>query len=270
MYDYGNGDLGNQGVHEMDIARWFLGQAAVSPRVISIGGRLGYDDDGETPNTQLVYHVYEGPPLVFEVRGLPKSKELQASGQLWGENMDTLDGFSRGRGVGVLVVCEGGRLAVIEGGESLVAVDREGQTIRRFDQVHPQFGRGWGKGDNFHFRNWLEAIRTRNPAGLTAESLAGHVSAALCHLGMISHRLGQPLPARHIREQVQSHPILAERFGSFCDHLSRNGIDLEQTHATLGPWLAMDPIQEWFINNPTANALVSRPYREPFVVPAIE
>jgi predicted dehydrogenase len=108
MYDYGNGDLGNQGVHEMDIARWFLGQAAVSPRVISIGGRLGYDDDGETPNTQLVYHAYEGPPLVFEVRGLPTSKEFQASGRLWGENMDTLEGFSRGRGVGVFVVCEGG------------------------------------------------------------------------------------------------------------------------------------------------------------------
>ena len=81
MYDYGNGDLGNQGVHEMDIARWFLGQAAVSPRVISIGGRLGYDDDGQTPNTQLVYHAYQGPPLVFEVRGLPKSKEFQAAGQ---------------------------------------------------------------------------------------------------------------------------------------------------------------------------------------------
>ena len=57
----------------MDIARWFLGQAAVSPRVISIGGRLGYDDDGATPNTQLIYHAYEGPPLVFEVRGLPTS-----------------------------------------------------------------------------------------------------------------------------------------------------------------------------------------------------
>ena len=69
----------------MDIARWFLGYEALSPRVMSIGGRLGYDDDGQTPNTQLVYHAYDGPPLVFEVRGLPKSKEYQASASLWGE-----------------------------------------------------------------------------------------------------------------------------------------------------------------------------------------
>jgi len=269
MYDYGNGDLGNQGVHEMDIARWFLGQAAVSPRVISIGGRLGYDDDGETPNTQLVYHAYADAPLVFEVRGLPKSKEFQAAG-LWGQNMDTLDGFSTGRGVGVIVVCEGGTLAVVEGGESLVAVDREGKTIHRFDQVHPQFGRGWSKGDNFHFRNWLEAIRSRDAARLHAEALEGHLSAGLCHTGMISHRLGRRLPADRIRDQVQVPPLLAERFASFCDHLSRNGIDLEQTHATLGPWLDMDPVQERFLDNAAANALLTRSYREPFVVPQID
>ncbi len=268
VYDYGNGDLGNQGVHEMDIARWFLGQATLSPRVISIGGRLGYDDDGETPNTQLVYHAYDGPPLVFEVRGLPKSKEFQAA-ELWGENMDTLEGFSRGRGVGVLVVCEGGQFAVVEGGESLVAIDHQGRTIRRFEQVHPQFGRGWGKGDNLHFRNWLQAIRTRDPACLTAGVHEGHVSAALCHMGMISHRLGQPSPASHIGEQVQRHPLLAERFGAFCDHLSRNGIDLERTHTMLGPWLDMDPTQERFMDHPVANELVGRRYREPFVVPAI-
>ena len=57
---------------------------------------------------------------------------------------------------------------------------------------------------------------------------------------------------------------------SFCDHLSRNGVDLEQTHATLGPWLAMDPVQERFLDNPTANVLITRVYREPFVVPQID
>ncbi len=89
-------------------------------------------------------------------------------------------------------------------------------------------------------------------------------------MGMISHRLGQPLPASRIREQVQGHPLLAERFASFCDHLSCNGIDPEQTHATLGPWLAMDPVQERFLDNPAANALITRSYREPFVVPQID
>jgi predicted dehydrogenase len=270
MYDYGNGDLGNQGIHEMDIARWFLGYQALSSRVLSIGGRLGYDDDGQTPNTQLVYHAYDGPPLVFEVRGLPRSKEYQADLRQWNDNMDTLDGFSQKRGVGVLVVCEGGRLAVVEGGESLVAVDKDGKTIRRFDSAHPQYGRGWSKGDHYHFRNWLEAIRTRQPAQLTAESLEGHLSSALCHIGMISHRLGRKMPASQIRKQVTGQAVLSERFEAFCDHLTRNGLDLEKTHATLGPWLALDTEQERFRDNPAANAMLSRDYRKPYVVPTIE
>src|SRR5438034_345019 len=53
FWSYGNGDLGNQGIHQMDIARWFLGEAELSPRVWSVGGRLGYEDDGQTPNTQI-------------------------------------------------------------------------------------------------------------------------------------------------------------------------------------------------------------------------
>ena len=70
-----NGDLGNQGIHQMDIARWFLGHDHLSPRVFSVGGRLGYVDDGETPNTQIVYHDFGkgNAPLIFEVRGLTES-----------------------------------------------------------------------------------------------------------------------------------------------------------------------------------------------------
>ncbi|MEM7013254.1 MAG: Gfo/Idh/MocA family oxidoreductase, partial [Verrucomicrobiota bacterium] len=55
FYAYGNGDMGNQGIHQMDVARWFIGEDKLSPMVASMGGRLGYDDDGETPNTQIVY-----------------------------------------------------------------------------------------------------------------------------------------------------------------------------------------------------------------------
>src|SRR6187401_2205023 len=71
VWDTGNGDLGNQGIHQMDIARWFLGEDALSPSVFALGGRLGYVDDGETPNTMFLVHGYEKAPLIFEVRGLP-------------------------------------------------------------------------------------------------------------------------------------------------------------------------------------------------------
>src|SRR5438876_9852138 len=56
VWPTGNGDLGNQGIHQMDIARWFLSEPELSPRVFSIGGRLGYVDDGQTPNTQIIVH----------------------------------------------------------------------------------------------------------------------------------------------------------------------------------------------------------------------
>jgi len=61
---------------------------------MSIGGRFGYDDDGQTPNTQVVYHDYDGPPLVFEVRGLPKSKDLQRDSRAWSSGMDSPPGFT--------------------------------------------------------------------------------------------------------------------------------------------------------------------------------
>src|ERR1044071_3863242 len=77
VWPTGNGDLGNQGIHQMDIARWVLGEDALSPRVLSVGGRVGYVDDGTTPNTLIVYHEYKNAPLIFEVRGLPASTDAK-------------------------------------------------------------------------------------------------------------------------------------------------------------------------------------------------
>ncbi len=68
----GNGDIGNQGVHEMDVCRWMLGEEKLPPRVFSIGGRFGYVDDAETPNTQVAVLDYPSAPILFEVRGLPR------------------------------------------------------------------------------------------------------------------------------------------------------------------------------------------------------
>ena len=71
IWDYGNGDLGNQGVHEMDKARWGLKKNELPKSVVSVGGRFGYVDDGETANTQLCVFDYGDAELIFEVRGLP-------------------------------------------------------------------------------------------------------------------------------------------------------------------------------------------------------
>ena len=81
FWDTGNGDIGNQGIHEMDIARWGLGRE-LPKGAVSTGGKYVYDDDQETPNTQIATFDYGDAELVFEVRGLNTGGEpgIQASG----------------------------------------------------------------------------------------------------------------------------------------------------------------------------------------------
>jgi predicted dehydrogenase len=74
FWDTGNGDLGNQGVHQVDIARWGLNKNEHPISTVSIGGRLGYEDDGETPNTQITVQDYGDVQMIFEVRGLDTDK----------------------------------------------------------------------------------------------------------------------------------------------------------------------------------------------------
>src|SRR6185503_5198894 len=188
IYDTGNGDMGNQGIHQMDIARWFLGVDELSPRVMSIGGRLGYDDDGETPNTQIVIHDYEKAPLFFETRGLPKGKEFQDP-QLWGKNMDSPDWFPGGQGISVMVDCEGGR--VYDGKGAVAAYDRDGKKIKDFSS----------EGREGHMENFISAIRSRKPETLNAHCKETHLSSALCHTGLISHQLGKRSRTEEVLEQ---------------------------------------------------------------------
>ena len=74
FWDFGNGEIGNQGVHQMDIARWAMPDGAVPTSVISLGGRFGYKDQGQTPNTQLTVIDFGGPKIIFEDRGLVNGK----------------------------------------------------------------------------------------------------------------------------------------------------------------------------------------------------
>lgn len=242
VWSTGNGDLGNQGVHQMDIARWALRANQLSPRVLSIGGRLGYVDDGETPNTQLVWHEYPTAPLLFEVRGLATHAGA--------EKMDTYQGIQ----VGVLVECEGGTLE-IPNYHSATARDRNGRVIQKFS------------GAENHYANFLEAVRSRRFSDLTADILEGHLSAALCHTGNISYRLGQVRPPEQIRAAVRDIPYLAEAFQRMEQHIAANQVDLSVTPLILGETLTMFPATEVFANNPQANRLLTRKYRKPYVVP---
>ena len=123
-YNTGNGDMGNQGIHQMDVARWFHGAKTLSPRVVSFGGRLGYEDAGNSANTQVVLHDYPECPLIFETRGLPKSKAAQSG---LGRSMDNLQGSQ----IGVVVECENGYVVSTASYGECRAYDNDGKEIER-------------------------------------------------------------------------------------------------------------------------------------------
>ena len=239
----GNGDLGNQGIHQMDIARWALGVDHLSPRVWSLGGRFGYIDDGQTANTQIIFHEYPDAPLIFEVRGLPENPAADKN------KMDNL----RGASIGVIVECENGSV-VIGSYEAGVAYDKDGKEIKRF------------KGGGDHYANFLKAVQSRKITDLNADILEGHLSSALCHTGNISYRLGKQMPTKDILAHIKSDKVASESFGRMMEHLKINEVDLDKTPATVGPVLTMDPKTERFKGNDKANAMLKRDYRKPYII----
>jgi predicted dehydrogenase len=242
VWPTGNGDLGNQGIHQMDICRWFLGESELSPRILSVGGRFGYIDDGTTPNTVVIYHDYKAAPLIFEVRGLPESSS--------NDKMDQYHGAS----VGVVIDCEGGSVLVPNYHKAIMR-DKDDKVMKTFD------------GETSHFANFVDAVRSRKQSELHADILEGHLSSALCHTGNISYRLGKPLSSAQCHDEIKSNKVLDECFSRMQEHLTANEVDISKTPVTLGVGLEMDPKMERFIGNAAADKLLTRDYRKPFVVP---
>ncbi len=258
---YGNGDVGNQGIHQMDVARWFLGESGLPHRSLSIGGRLGYVDDGQTPNTQVVLHEFNTAPLIFEVRGLPRRAGVAGSGgdprAMQGAGGNDMDRY-RGVDIGNVIDCEGGSV-IVTSYTSAHAVDKNGTTIKEW------------KGSDRHMENFIDVVRSRKTSDLYGPIEEGHVSSALCHLGNISHRIGMATPEGQLREKIKGSSVLSEAHGRMVEHLAANNCDLAQTPLTLGVPLLVDAKAERFTGPETqqANSYLSRQYRAPFVVPSI-
>ena len=246
----GNGDIGNQGVHQVDICRWAVGARAMPRRVASIGGRLGYEDCGNTPNTQVAFFDYGTAPIIFEVRGLPRDKEAQRTN--WGGGMDTY----MGQRIAALVHCTNGTLVVTHS-RTCDAIDLEGNLVKRFE----------GGGD--HFANFIEAVRSRDPGDLNAGILEGVRSSDLCHLANISHHVGTPGSAADATDMAAEDDAFAEATGRMLQHLQRNGIDCSSEVLAVGSWLNIDPVKERFTNSEAANTLIARDGRPPYTFPTL-
>jgi predicted dehydrogenase len=235
LWATGNGDLGNQGIHQMDVARWALNESGLPRTAVGFGGRLGYVDDGETPNTHVAVLDYGDRQLIFETRGLRTSDY-------------------RGARIGNVIHGTDGTVVITSysGGS---AFDKDGKMVRTF------------RGDGDHFRNFIDAVRSRNRKDLHGEIAEGHVSSALCHLGNISYRVGEQTAFGTRPSVLEGNEAALETLGRFEQHLADNGVDLKQSRYVMGRKLTIDARKETCGSDRDANALLFRDYREPYVVP---
>ncbi len=243
QWPYGNGDLGNQGIHQMDICRWGLGEQSLGDSVLSYGGRLGYEDAGETANTQVCVHTYGDKTLIFETRGLET------------DDFSPLPGKIPGTKVGVVFYGDKG-YAVQYGYGNSKAFDLDGNMVKEFK----------GGSDDLHFDNFMAGVRAHDRKVLNADIEDGHLSSALCHLGNISYRIGDKAGTQEIAD-ASHNDATKETVERTLAHLKANGVDLDKTPLALGPKLALKGEQFTGARAKEANPHLTREYRAPFVVP---
>jgi len=239
VFNTGNGDIGNQGVHQLDIARWGLGVSGHPKAVSSFGGRLGYDDDGNTANTQVCLYDYGDRKMIFEVRGLETGKYRTAH---------------------VGVVFHGDRGYLVSASYSkLIAYHHDGSVMKVFE------------GDGNHFQDFLDAVKAGRKDAVHADAWEGHLSAGLAHLGNIAYRLGDERSLAELDAPFGDSEAGNESFDRSRAHLRDNGIDLSTTMVRISPALDFDPAAERFVGDRAdpANALLKREPREHFVVPEL-
>ncbi|MDG2127208.1 MAG: Gfo/Idh/MocA family oxidoreductase [Fuerstiella sp.] len=261
---YGNGDLGNQGPHQTDIARWGLGVDTHPNSILTYGGRLGYQaerkdpnyvDAGDTGNTEVSIYDYGDKTLVFETRGLDVSNSAD-------EELNTLFQSTKGNKIGVVFYGSEGYL-VQKTYTHCIAYDKDMNVIKEF------------KGGENHFQNFLDACESRNVSDLNADVREGHLSAAISHLGNISYYMGEnnKVTVEELSAELSNVKGLDDNQATMTrtvKHLEQNGVDLSKYPIALGPLLKFDPEKELFTNNSAANQYLTREYRAPYVCPTAD
>ena len=230
FWNYGNGDIGNQGVHQMDIARWMIPGAVWPKSVFCVGGRFGYKDQAETANTQLAIFDYGESLLVFDVRGLSGKSNMGVSNHVYfDKNAKQKNTASHG----------------LKGIKDPLA-DRGQVDI---------------------FENFIQAVRNRKEEHLDAHVYEGHVSSGLCHLANISYRLGEKSSFSKKNKAFGNNKKASEYFERMQEHLKENGLKLEETEYIVGRNLEFDAKTESIKGDTEANELLTRNYRAPYIVP---
>jgi len=238
FWDFGNGEIGNQGVHQMDVAYWAVEAATglgAPKSVISMGGRFGYEDQAQTPNTQLTLYDYGETKLFFEDYGLVDDKDKRVDNEFHMEK-------------GIIM------------GDKFYP--------KGSDKAEPLIDVEYTKPEGDIFENFINCVRSRKREELQAEALVAHHSAALCHLGNASYRLGKQVPFNKEARSLAGDKDAVQAFDEMKEHLKEHtDMDLKESTYSLGPKLIYDGETERFVDNKEANAIITRNYRKPYVVP---
>jgi len=163
LFDYGTGDLGNDGVHRIDYCRYVMGLEEMPEAISCSGGKFFFEDDQQWPDTMFVNYDYPGKVLQYEMR-------------LWSQPK------LFGAGEGATIYGENGWMLL--GNTSWKAYDAKSKLVKQGSSDVGQRG---------HIRNFLDAVRSRKRETLNQEIYSGHVSTTMCHAGNIAWRTGKKL-----------------------------------------------------------------------------
>lgn len=238
IWDYGNGEIANLGSHLFEMARWAMPEGALPQRVISLGGRFGYEDQGETPNTQLTVFDFGETKLICQQRGLYNQNSIRM-------NID----FHTDQGV-------------IRDGKFYPHGKREGEPI-------PNAPPG-GLPENYareHFQNFIDCVRSRRKENIQGPLLDGHRTATLAHLGNISYRLGDEVSFQQSPSDLLEEQLAHDAWEGLRRHLTDEArLNLANLRYRHGRALRFDATSETFVDAPEADELLRRSYREAYAL----
>ncbi len=202
FWDTGNGDIGNQGVHEMGICRWGLGDPQWPKTANAQGGKYAYKDDQETPNTLLASYDYGGREIVFEVRGLLTGGEGVKVTRRPGPPADGAVAPPTSAAPAATAPTNAAPMNIMIGNlfygtEGWAAMSDQGFQAFKGESneliMEERPDRSVGDPTGLHMQNFLAACKSRNYKDLHDEIGNAWLSFSLCHMANISYRTGRKL-----------------------------------------------------------------------------
>ncbi len=250
-WNTGSGEMGNWGVHVLDDLRnnIFQDEVVLPKRILGGGGRVVWNDAGDTPNVHFAYFNTGSIPVVIGLTNLTAGPDSKKSPAHPGPNS------------GYMGYCEGGRFEGQRG--RAAAYDNDGKLIKEF--------KGTG-GNGAHQQNFIDAVRSRDSSILNSDVKVGHDSTGWCNLANVAFRAGKPYKLADAKQVTDGAEMWEGLLESMNGLLTAHGVKMESDAIQLSPMLEMDVASEKFVGNnaEVANGFLKREYRKGYEVPEIE